>query len=133
MASVVYPKAKEAFLNGDIDMAAATIKAALVDTGTTAYSSAHDFYDDISSAVVGTPVTLASKTFTNGVFDAADCTFTAVSGASCEAIVIYEDTGVAGTSHLIAFVDTATGLPVTPNGGDINVTWDAGADKIFAL
>jgi uncharacterized protein YigE (DUF2233 family) len=46
--------------------------------------------------------------------------------------VIYIDTGTAGTSPLVAYIDTGvTGLPVTPNGGNINVTWNASG--IFAL
>ena len=77
--------------------------------------------------MVGTAQTLATKTYTNGVLDADDVVYTAVSGASAEAIVLYIDTGVAGTSRLIAFIDTGyTNLPVTPNGGNITVTWAAG-------
>jgi hypothetical protein len=49
-------------------------------------------------------------------------TFTAVTGDVSEAVILYKDTGVAATSPLIAYIDTATGLPVTPNGGDITVT-----------
>ena len=60
-------------------------------------------------------------------------TFTDVTGASIEAIIIYSDTGTEATSPLIAYIDTATGLPITPNGGDIIVTWDNGANKIFKL
>lgn len=60
-------------------------------------------------------------------------TFTSVSGASIEAIIIYKDTGTESTSPLIAFIDTATGLPITPNGGDIIVTWDNGTNKIFKV
>ena len=60
-------------------------------------------------------------------------TFTSVSGASIEAIVIYSDTGTESTSPLIAYIDTATGLPITPNGGDIIVTWDNGTNKIFKV
>jgi hypothetical protein len=112
-------------------MSSGTVKVALVDTGTYTYSSAHEFYSSVSG-VIGTPQTLASKTFTNGVFDAADITYTAVSGATVEAFIIYIDTGVAGTSRLIAFIDTGfTGLPVTPNSGDIAVAWNASG--IFAL
>ena len=48
-------------------------------------------------------------------------------------MVIYQDTGDVNTSRLIAFIDTATGLPVTPNGGDIVVEWSNGAVKIFKL
>lgn len=134
MANALYPKAKESFIsqNPALDLDTDTIKVALVDTGTYTYSASHQYYSSVSSAVVGTPVTLGSKTVTNGVFDAADSTFTAVTGNSVEAIVIYKDTGTAGTSPLIAYFDTGvTGLPVTPNGGDISVTWNASG--IFTL
>lgn len=135
MANAIYPKYKEAILQSAANSSmGGTVKAALVDTGTYTYSTAHEFYTSISAAVVGTPVTLANKTFTNGVFDADDVSFTSVTGNSAEAIVIYIDTGTAGTSRLISFQDTGvTGLPVTPNGGNINITWDNGASKIFAI
>lgn len=133
MANAIYPKAKEQFLQGGINLSSGTVKVALIDTGTYTYSSAHEFFSSVSG-VVGTPQTLASKAFTNGVFDAADVTFPAVTGATAEALLIYVDTGVAGTSRLIMFQDTGvTGLPVTPNGGDINLVFDNGANKIFAL
>lgn len=115
-----------------VDLADDTIKVALVDTGVYTFSAAHDFFDDVSAGVVGTPQTLASKTVTSGVFDAADVTFTAVTGNSVEALVIYKDTGTASTSPLIAYIDTvSSGLPVTPNGGNIVVSWNASG--IFAL
>lgn len=133
--SALYPKAKESLLsqNPSIDLDTDVVKAALIDTAIYTYNAAHDFWDDASAAVVGTPQTLAGKSITNGIFDAADVTFTSVSGASVEAIILYKDTGVAGTSPLIAYIDVVTGLPVTPNGGNINITWDNGANKIFAL
>jgi hypothetical protein len=133
MANAIYPKAKEQFLQAGINMSSATIKVALVDTGTYTYSAAHEFLSSVSG-IVGTAQTLGSKAFTNGVFDAADVTFPAVTGNTAEALLIYVDTGVAGTSRLILFQDTGvTGLPVTPNGGDINLVFDNGANKIFAL
>lgn len=131
MANAIYPKAKEAYSFPGIT--SDTVKVALVDTGTYTYASTDQFLSDLSG-VVGTAQTLGSKTFTNGVFDAADVTFTGVSGSSAEALVIYNDTGTAATSNLIAYLDTGyTNLPVTPNGGDITVTWDSGSNKIFAL
>jgi hypothetical protein len=136
MANALYPKFKESLLsqNPSVDLDADTIKVALVDTGTYTYSASHQYYSSVSAAVVGTPQTLGSKTVTNGVFDAADVTFSAVSGNSVEALVIYKDTGNAATSPLIAYLDTvASGLPVTPNSGDISVTWDNGSNRIFAL
>ena len=134
MANALYPKWKEQLLQftANNNLSAGTVKVALVDTGVYTYNSANQFYSSVSSAVVGTPQTIGSKTFTNGVFDGADVTFTTVTGASIEALVLYVDTGSAATSPLVAYIDTSvTGLPVTPNGGDISITWNASG--IFAL
>ena len=125
MASVWYPKAKESFLKGDLDLDG-VVRAVLIDTGTYTYSAAHDNYDDLTGVVGAESGALASKTFTDGVFDAADITFTAVTGATVEAIVLFLDTGTASTDKLICYIDSASsGLPVTPNGGDIKITWNA--------
>ena len=134
MANLLYPKFKEALLNGDVDLVAANIRVILIDTADYTYSAAHDFLDDVAAgARVATSGNLAGKSATNGVFDANDVTFTAVSGDQSEALIIYEHTGTESTSHLIAYIDTASGLPVTPAGLDIPVVWDSGANKIFAL
>lgn len=133
MANAIYPLYKQALLDAssNVDLNDGTVKVALVDTGTYTYSASHDFYDDLSG-VVGTPQEITNTTVTNGTFDGDNVTFTAVSGNSVEALVIYIDTGSAGTSRLVAYIDTGqTGLPVTPNGGDITVTWDAAG--IFTL
>jgi len=135
MANALYDKARKAFLDKDIDMLDDNIKVVLVDTNDyTVDLAAHDFLDDIpSGARVATSGNLASKTTTAGVFDAADVTLSSVTGDQSEALVIYRDSGSAGSSQLIAYIDTATGLPVTPNGGDITISWDNGANKIFKL
>ena len=133
MPNAIYPKYKEAVLqsSANSNMNTGTVKVALVDSGTYVYSSAHEFLTSLTGRV-GTDQTIGSKTFTNGVFDGADVTFPSVSGASAEALVVYIDTGVAGTSRRIAYLDTnVTGLPVTPNSGDISITWNASG--IFAL
>ena len=133
MANAIYPIYKQAILDAlsDSDLNDGTVKVALIDTGTYTYSAAHDFYNDLSG-VVGTPQTIANTTVTTGLFDGDNVTFTAVSGASVEALVIYIDTGNVATSRLVAYIDTGvTGLPVTPNGGDITITWNASG--IFQL
>ena len=133
MANALYNSDKQSLLDSSCpNLSSDTIKVVLVDTGTYTFSAAHDFFDDVSGTV-GSAQTLGSKTITNGVFDAADVTFTSVTGNSAEALIIYKDTGSAATSPLIAYIDSATGLPVTPNSGDINVVWDNGASKIFAI
>ena len=131
MTNVLYPAGKKALLDGDIDLLVDTIKVVLIDTGTVAYSAAHDFLDDVSAAAVGTAVTLGTKTTTAGAFDSADPTWVGVSGATIEAVIMYKDTGVAATSPLIAFYDVLTGLPLTPTGGDVTLT--VHANGWFAL
>ena len=133
MANALYPKAKESFINGHINMSANTITIALVDTGVYTYSGSHQFRSDVSNSAVIASTTLSNKTIASGVFDADDATFTSVTGANCEALLIFQDTGVQSTSRLIAYVDSATGLPILPNGGDITVVFSSGASKIFAL
>lgn len=134
MANTLYDLGRKKFLDGDIDWLNDTIKVVLIDTADYTFSQSDEFFDDVAgAAIVGTAQTLGTKTSTAGVADAADVVFSAVSGDVCEALIIYKDTGSAATSPLIAYIDTATGLPVTPNGGDINVTWDSGANKIFKL
>ena len=129
MANVIYPKYKEALLNGDsnIELDGSNVKVILVDLADYTYSSSHQFLSDVAGgAIVATSGNLGSKTTTNGVFDSADPTCTAVTGDPSEALIIYIDTGSSATSRLVAFYDTGvTGLPVTPNGGDINVAVNA--------
>jgi len=61
-----------------------------------------------------------------GVFDAADTVFTALSGDQVEQLLIFKNTGTDSTAILIAAYDTFTsGMPLTPNGGDVTVQWNA--------
>jgi hypothetical protein len=133
MANALYLKAKEAFLNADIDMATDTITIALIDTGNYTFNSGHQFRSDVSNDAIISSANLSNKTVANGVFDADDATFTSVTGANCEALIIFQNTGFQANSRLIAFIDSATGLPILPNGGDITVAFSSGSNRIFAL
>lgn len=132
--SALYDKARQAFLDGALSWSGATVKAVLVDTADYAFSAAHEFLSDVPSAArVATSAAFTGKTTTAGVADADDVSFGAVSGDEAEALVIYADTGNEATSRLIAYIDSATGLPITPDGGVVNVVWDDGANRIFKL
>jgi len=135
MANALYELGREAFLSGDIAWDTDDIRAILIDEADyTVNLTTDQFLSDIPAiARVATSGAMASKTVTLGVADAADVVFSSVTGDISEAVVLYQHTGVEGTSRLIANVDTATGLPVTPNGGDITVQWGSGSDKIFKL
>lgn len=134
MANALWDPGREGFLDGTIDFDTDTIEALLVRGYT--FSAAHKFETDVTGAggTIVSRFTLASKTKTNGIADAADGTWTAVaSGAAIPYVVILSNKGSAATNRLICFIDTATGLPVTPNGGDIAIQFDNGANKIFKL
>lgn len=134
MANALYDKAREGFLSGLINYSSDNIKVVLVDTGLYTANLATDQYlsDIPSGARVATSSNLASKTVTNGVADAADVTFPAVTGASIEAVVVYKDTGTPSSSRLICYIDSgSSGIPITPNGGDIATAWHASG--IFKL
>lgn len=137
MANTLYDNARKLFLEASVNWLSDSFKVLLVDTGAyTPSFSAHLHLSDIPEASrIGstTGIALTGPDTTGGAADANDVTFPSVSGPSIEAIVIYKDTGTPGTSPLIAYMDTATGLPITPNGGDIIVTWDNGTNKIFRL
>jgi hypothetical protein len=133
MANAIYPLYKQAVLEGasnaslNVDDATDGPFVVLTDTGDVSYSASHDFYNDVVAATVGTEQRLDNPTCTTGTFDAADVTFTSVSGDQCEALTIYRHNSGANTTwRLVAYLDTSqTGLPVTPNGGNISIAWNA--------
>lgn len=162
------------------------------------------FWDAFDGCLVGAvSADLTTKTVVAGVADADDVTFTGVTGATVEAVAIYQNTGTAATSRMTALITgkqivtaaatltagttlaverlvagipngtvlafstgqsatlsalanagdrtltvtsttvtvggralapaTGSGLPVTPNGGNISVAFDSGANRIFKL
>lgn len=133
MANAIYPKYKQAVLgseaNSTLNAAEGTtgVFVALVDTGTYTYSAS-----DLSG-IVGTDQEITTKAIPDGIFDGDDVTFSSVSGATVEALVFYrKNAGANTTRRLVAYLDTGvTNLPVTPNGGDIDIPWNASG--IFAL
>jgi hypothetical protein len=220
MANALFDPGREGFLIGEIDWDTAVIKVALVRGYT--FNAANKFVSDVTGAggtLVSTSAAFASKTFTNGVADAADLvpTFTSVAaGAACTSLILFQSSAVTGgadvaatAQRLIAFIDgkfrveiaatasggatsitpedlpapipsggtlslisgtgpatvttsavgnlgdrtlavtalgsgitagavyeytaTGAGLPITPDGNNINITWDNGANKMFKL
>ena len=134
MANALYTKGKQHLIDGTIDLDTNDIRAILVDGADyTPVLATHETLANIPAAArVAVSGALAGKSVTDGVFDATDVTLAAVSGDQFEYIVLYQHTG-AETALLLLLIDTATGLPCTPNGGDITIAWDNGANKIFKL
>jgi len=137
MADATYDDARNALLgngtHGALDLDTDTIKILARDEGTTALNLTTQIdLADISAGGVGTDQTITGATVGSvgvGVFDHAIVTWTALTGASVESLDYYKSSGVATTSPLIFNIDSATGLPLTPNGGD--VTYDPAAGGAY--
>jgi hypothetical protein len=149
MSNFLYDGARARFLKADIDWEADDIRCWLVRTNqgaeTNYYTAlaSHEFATSISSTTAGvvaggtngqslTWSSTPTKVTTLGAADADDVTFTSVgAGLIVRAYVLFKYTGSLATSPLILYVDSATGLPITANGGNIILAWDDGDNKIF--
>jgi len=132
MANTSYPKGAQKMLGASIDFADDTIKACLL-PNTYTFSTAHEFVASLG-ARIGTDQTLASKSITGGVLDAADLDFgTLAPGSTVKALVIYKDTGNTSTSPVLFYFDTVAGFPFDTNGGALTVPWDNGVKKIARI
>ncbi len=135
MANALFDAGREGFLAGDIAWDTDDIRCCLVRGYT--FSSSHTVLSDVTGAggtVVQSSSAFSSKTTTAGVADAADVLFSAVpAGSAITSVIIYKEGAGDSTRNLIAYIDTGTGLPITPTGADITVAWSNGANKIFKL
>jgi hypothetical protein len=134
MSNALYDSGRNAFLKGEINFIDDTIKMALVSSNHVPDLSNHTFYSSISGDVVGTPQTIQNKTAVAGVANSDDVDFGAIAtGSTINYILLYKDTGTAGTSPLIALYDTATGIPFATSGSEVTIKIDNGANKLFKL
>lgn len=102
-----------------------SLRLALCDVSYTPNFTTDEFLDDITG-VVATTADITNPVFTLGVFDADDpAQLTGVTGNAITQGVLYDHTGTAGTSHLIAYIDTATGLPLPASPLIVNIAWNA--------
>jgi len=152
MPSFLYPSAKESFLGGTnvIDLLAGRLGVAIVSTNYTS-STSHSTMTNIGTANIfktawvnsSTSATQSSGiTITNGVLAGPNVTVVSVPGTNtANALVLFQQDATASTqvasssARLVAYIDSASsGLPiVNPNGANITIVWDSGANRIFAL
>lgn len=132
MANREYTKYKNRKLGSGtqslIDWDTDTIKAILVTSG---YSpdtseSGDEFLSDISGAdIVATEAVTGITIAAGAVLPSGSVTFPAVTGSVATQVVLYKDTGSGATSPLAILYDTFTsGMPVTPDGNDIVLTFN---------
>lgn len=148
MASAFYSGGLDGFLAGEIDWDTGNIKAILLRGG--AFTATHKFLSELKAVTgveeVSRSPSLATKAIgvagglAAGVVDAADTAWASVpTGTACNAFVLVQtnltggadnlDTGV----RLISYHDDYTGLPVTPNGANINLAFPNDANRIFKI
>jgi hypothetical protein len=124
-------------VHGAIDLGAGgnNIKFILYDETDDALNLAdQDIADIVAGGRTATSGNIAGQTVgvaAVGAFDHDNYTFTAQAGDQFESLTYYKDSGVESTSPLICNIDSATGLPMTPNGGDI--IWTPAAGGVFQI
>ena len=135
MANALYQKSRTKFLEGNLGWGG-TIKVACVDSADYTPDLVNDEFLDIIDpvAIVATsPALTGVVALADGVADAEDVYITSVTGDPFEYLVIYKEGATDALSELIVLLDTVTGLPVSPNGTDINIVWDNGSNRMFKL
>lgn len=137
MATTLYGLARANFLEctSAYSWTGAAIQLAFI---TSSYSPTYatDQYLGIavsSGYIIAQSGTFSSTTATLGTANAANETVSSVTGSPFSYVTLYAFITNNNSSPLILNIDTATGLPCTPNGGNIVVQWDTGTNKIFTL
>ena len=105
MASKMYDTGRASMANGGVNWLTDTIKAVLVTNGYTPNTAAHAFLSDLGASTIGTAQALTSKTNVAGLLSAANPSFAGIASATIPYVVIYKDTGTAGTSQLVCLLD----------------------------
>lgn len=142
MSNSLSDKGREAFLVGSVNWGGNLATWVPYIVGSWAPSivgaSSNRFLSDIGSGVWRARGTyLTSQAPITGVASAANTVVPAVGSAGSATavyIVLVNETGASQSSLLGAVIDTATGLPFLPNGGDIQISWDASSGNcLFKL
>ncbi len=137
MADAYYNDTPNAFLgnpvHNTVDLDTDDVRCWLYDETADARNLADANYGNIlAGARIAESTNLASKTVGvvgDGIFDHASFVFVSVTGAEVESIGYWGFNATEGIAPLLWVLDSATGLPVTPNGGDI--TWAPAAGGVI--
>jgi hypothetical protein len=136
MSNFIYGKAKEAFLNGLIDMSNDQIDLIFVKNTYVPSVNSDEFVSDIGiENITTTPIELTNVTNTLGVIDANDVFVNGYPGTAFTAVVIFQANTSGSDSRLIAYIDTSEGLPFSGTNEiiDITIAWSNDSNKIISI
>lgn len=136
MANALYNTGKQKFLNAEIDMVDDDIRLLLVASTYSVDLNSHENVSDLNpSDIVARSGSLDNKSSTLGVFDADNETVENYGSSGFSYLIIYKNTGDDSTSSLIAYIDTADGLPVPATSGNVSIAvdWSNEVNRIFSL
>jgi hypothetical protein len=137
MANAVYSRAKQAFLEGDLDLTGQELKVLFVNKSLyTPNFSTNQYVSDIpSSAIVFRTSNIVDTTAQNGIFDAADILIDPYPGTGFGAIVVYQVGSSDTNSRLIFFIDESEGLPFAGVNEPLllSLQWNNESGKILSL
>lgn len=111
-----YGLGSQSALNAEVDFDSATVKCMLTTNSYTPNQDTHRYKSDVTNEVTGTGytaggLTLTGKTVTYNsgtnalTLDATDPLWNALTVSNIRLAVFYVDTGVAGTSPLLSYMD----------------------------
>lgn len=135
MSNAMYDKGRDAFANKLIDWVNDDIRVALLSSGYTPNLSTHQYVSDLGANIVARSASsISGKSTLAGVCDATNHVIASVSGSQITRIALYQYNASDSAARLIGLIDSAAyGLPYTPDGTNITIIWDDGANKIFKL
>lgn len=128
----LYPAARQSLGTAALNLSTGTLAVLLVYSTYTPLFATDANVSDVTSPKIAARQNLSSVSFSAGKLSAAGVNFGAISGTACNALVVYKNSGTDSTSPLIAYIDTAPGIPFLPTGGVVAVTWDA-VNGIFTV
>jgi hypothetical protein len=133
LANSLYDHGRDLFANAGINWTSDTIRAILCTAAYTPNLATDQFLSVIpGGAIVSSGVLLASRSTNAGKCSANPVVFNGVTaGDVVTQMIIYKDTGVAGTSPLIGYVNVAVGLPAVSLGNAITCTFFG--NEVFEL
>jgi len=136
VANFIYGKAKQSLLNGEFNISSDSLKVLLVTESYVPNQNIDQFVSNISGSYIKQRTSsLTNVTNTLGVIDADNVLVSNYDGSAFKALVIYKDSGTDATSRLLAYIDTATGIPFLGINAttDITISWSSGSNKIISL